>query len=114
VETGHLLPWWELDHGLHELLDDHLRRHQKEKAVGDPLVVKHRGLDVGTLERIAPQVKKFWKAQFDEGFLQQDMPSARCSMKWTFQLPTRSAIKSPSSLQYKKPLRGFSLTSPLR
>jgi len=52
-------------------------------------------------QRIAPQVKKFWKAQFDEGSCQQDMPSARCSMKWTFQLPTRS----PSSRHHRSSTR---------
>ena len=35
-------------------------------------------------------------------------------MNVTFHWSTRSAIRSPSSLQYRKPLRGFSFTSPLR
>src|SRR5262245_4424207 len=50
----------------------------------------------------------------DSGARQTSMPVDRCSEKTTLNLPARNAMHSPSSLQYKNPLRGDSFSLPER
>ena len=95
-EAAGLLPRWKLLECCEMLPDDRLRRDQYKQVLNEPFVIGACFV-FRALERSDRRLKILGARNGTKGCIQTSKPCAFCSMNTAFQLPKRSATRSPSA-----------------